>query len=86
MFKLWAKEFDEDNKITLNKTFEFKQDFDVRLLHAYVEVICNELKTETPIFLMNHYVNFNNFNRVQFSKSDFVDEVDFKTLSIELIS
>lgn len=85
MFKLWAKEFDDDNRIIKNKTFEFKQDFDVRFLHAYAEVICNELKIETPIFLTNHYITFNNFNRVQFSKSDFIDEINFKTLSIELI-
>ena len=86
MFKLWAKEYDEDNRIIKNKTFEFKQDFDVRLLHAYLEVICNEFKTETPIMLTNHYVTFNNFNKVQFSQSDFIDSVEFKKLSIELIN
>ena len=86
MFKLWAKQFDDNNRIIKHKTFEFEQDFDVRLLHAYIEVICNEFKTETPILLTNHYVTFNNFNKVQFSQSDFVDIVEFKTLAIELIN
>ena len=85
MFKLWAKEYDENNRIIKHQTFEFKQDFDIRFLHAYLEIICNELKTETPMILTSHYVTFNNFNRVKFSESDFVDSVDFKFLSVELI-
>lgn len=85
MFKLWAKEFDESGKIIKSHTFEFKQDFDVRLLRAYLEVICGEFKQETPMVLTNHYVNFNNFGRVRFSASDFVDHIDFKFLTVELL-
>ena len=85
MFRLWTKEIDDNNRIIKHKTFEFQQDFDVRFLHAYLEVVCNDLKIETPIMLNSHYVNFNNFNRVRFSQSDFVDEIEFKFLSIELI-
>lgn len=85
MFRLWAKEIDDNNRIIKHKTFEFQQDFDVKFLHAYLEVVCNDLKIETPIMLNSHYVNFNNFNRVRFSQSDFVDEIEFKFLSIELI-
>ena len=85
MFKLWVKQYDENNRITKHQTFEFGQDFDVRFLRAYIEVVCNELKTETPIILTSHYVTFNNFNRILFSQNDFVDVVDFKSMSIELI-
>ena len=85
MFKLWAKQFDENNKIVSHKTFEFQQDFDVKFLRAYIEVICNELKIETPIILTSHYVTFNNFNSVRFSKNDFVDTTDFKFFNIELL-
>ncbi len=86
MFKLWAKQYDENNRMIKHQTFEFQQEFDVRLLHAYIEVICNEFKTETPIMLTSHYVTFNNFNKVKFTETDFVDSVEFKSLSIELIS
>ncbi|MBR4124134.1 MAG: hypothetical protein IKR12_01035 [Clostridia bacterium] len=85
MFKMWAKEYDDNHKIIKNQTFEFKQDFDVRHLYAYMTVICNEFKTETPMVLTSHYVTFNNFNKVKFSKSDFIDGVGFKFLSVELI-
>ncbi len=86
MFKLWVKEFDDNNRITKHQSFEFEQDFDVRFLRAYIEVVCNELKIETPMILTSHYVTFNNFNRVKFSKSDFVDITDFNSLSIELLN
>lgn len=86
MFKLWVKEFDDNNRIIKHQSFEFEQDFDVRFLRAYIEVVCNELKIETPIILTSHYVTFNNFNRVKFSKSDFVDITDFNSLSIELLN
>ena len=86
MFKLWAKEYDENLRIITHKTFEFAQDFDVKLLHAYLTVICNALKTETPMLLTSHYITFNNFNKVKFSKNDFVDKVDFHSLSVELIA
>ena len=86
MFELWAKEYDENTKIIKHKTYKFEQDFDVRFLRAYVEVICNDLKIETPIILTSHYVTFNNFNKVRFSKSDFVDDIDFKYFCVELIN
>ena len=85
MFRLWAKEYDDNNRIILHKTFKFEQDFDVRFLHAYLEVVCGDLKIETPMLLTNHYVTFNNFNRVKFTESDFVDATEFKSLSIELL-
>ena len=85
MFKLWAKEYDDNNRIILHKTFKFEQDFDFRFLHAYLEVVCGDLKIETPMLLINHYVTVNNFNRVKFLENDFVDATEFKSLSIELL-
>ena len=82
---MWTKKYDENNRIIEHKTYEFKQDFDVKFLHAYLEVICGDLKIETPIILKNHYITFNNFNRVKFVESDFIDSTDFKFLSVELI-
>lgn len=85
MFRLWAKEYDDKNEIIKNETFDFKQEFDVKYLFCYMQVVCNDLKTETPMVLTNHYAMFNNFNRVKFSKSDFVDKVEFNYLTVELI-
>ncbi len=85
MFKLWAKQYDENNRIIKHKTYEFSQDFDVKFLRAYLEVICNDLKIETPLVLTSHYITFNNFNKVRFCATDFVDIIDFKYFGVELI-
>ena len=86
MFKLWAKQYDGNHKIIKNDTFEFRQDFDAKYLSAYLQVVCNEWKTETPIVLSNHIVYFDNFNHVKFTKSDFIDSVDFNYMTIQIIS
>ena len=85
MFKLWAKAYNENNKIIRNQTFEFKQEFDAKFLNAYLQVVCNAWHTETPIVLSYHVIGFNEFNSVKFKKADFVDEVDFESMSIQLI-
>ena len=86
MFRLWVKEIDDNNIIKKHKTYEFKQEFEVKFLREYLQVVCNDLKIETPIILNSHYVTFNNFNRVRFTQSDFIDEIEFTFLSVELIA
>ena len=85
MFKLWAKAYDENNKIIKNQTFAFKQNFDAKFLYQYMQVICSEWKTETPVVIKNHYATLANFGHVKFSKSDFIDSVDFKYLLITVL-
>mgnify|MGYP006874317485 len=85
MFKLWVKTFDDKNQIIENETFEFKQEFDVRYLNAYMQIVCSALKTETPVVLSYHVNTFNSFNRVKFTKADFIDKVDFNHLLVQLL-
>lgn len=85
MFKLWATAYDENNKIIKNQTFSFKQNFDAHFLYQYMQIICSELKIETPIVIKNHYSSLANFGHVKFLKSDFVDEVNFKYLMITVL-
>ena len=84
MFKLWVKELGDNNNIKKQQTFEFKQDFDCRLLFAYMQIISNELKIETPVILSKHISEIEFFKRVIFLKSDFIDEVNFSKLEVEV--
>lgn len=85
MFKLWAKQYDENRRIIKNDTFSFKQEFNCQHLPAYLQVICNEWKTESPMVLSGHIISFDTFNQVQFNKSDFVDVVEFEFMTLQLI-
>jgi hypothetical protein len=85
MFSLWAKIFDDNDKIISNEVFNFKQEFDARYLYPYVVIIANKFKIETPIVLKKHINNLDGFNFVKFSPDDFVDKVTFKCLVIEIL-
>lgn len=85
MFSIWAKKLDENNRIKQNEMFHFKQDFDENLLFAYLQIICNAWKIETPIILTKHIVHFAEFNTVKFRKDDFIDTTDFNSLVLELV-
>lgn len=85
MFKLWATAYDENNKIIKNQTFAFKQNFDAKFLYQYMQVICAEWQTETPIVINSHFASLANFGHVKFLKSDFVDHVVFKYMMVTVL-
>ncbi len=85
MFSIWAKQLDDNNRIKKQDMFHFKQEFDGQLLFAYLQIICNEWKIETPVVLTKHIVHFMGFNSVKFRKEDFIDETTFSSLVLEYI-
>ena len=85
MFKLWVTAFDENNKMVKNQTFAFKQNFDARFLYQYMQVVCAEWKTETPVVLKSHFANIANFGHVKFLKSDFIDEIEYKYIMVSVL-
>lgn len=85
MFSIWAKKMDEDNRIKKHQMFHFKQEFDEKLLFAYLQIVCSEWKIETPVVLTKHIVHFAEFNTVKFRKDDFIDQTDFNSLVLEYV-
>lgn len=85
MFKLWVTAHDDNNKIIKNQTFLFKQVFDAKYLYQYMQVICSEWQTETPVVIKSHFASISNFGHVKFLKSDFVDNVDFKYIMVTVL-
>ena len=85
MFSIWAKQLDEDNRIIKDEMFNFNQEFNEGLLYAYLQIVCNEWKIETPIVLSKHIIHFAEFNTIKFKKEDFIDKTDFNSLVLELV-
>ncbi len=50
-----------------------------------LQEICYKLDTSTPVVLPTHYKHFQRFNRIKFLPRDFVEEVDFTSLVLELV-
>ena len=85
MFKLLAKMVDEKNKLLENELFEFDGFFESDNLYNYMLTICEKFKIETPIVLTKHKNHLNEFNFTKFMEQDFVDTINFKSLTVEIV-
>ena len=85
MYKLWAKKI-KSNKIVNSIVVKNKEDisFDKKRDKVFKE-ICVRMDVSVPIWLRKHDLEFSQFKYVTFFPQDFVDEVDFDKLEIELI-
>lgn len=86
MYKLWAKKIaknhlidsivvkNKENNITLSERRD-----------KCLKEICQKLDLSLPVWLKKHDLEFSQFKYVTFYPQDFIDEVDFDKLEIELI-
>ncbi len=85
MYKLWAKKIN-NHKIINSITVKNKEDISlVDKRDKCLKEICQKLDISVPIWLKKHDMEFSQFKYVIFYPHDFVDEVDFDKLEIELI-
>lgn len=80
--KLWIKLI-KNEKITKSILYDVKV-FDVKKLLDYLTDICYTLDIPRPIVIEKHYRDFLKFNHTFFKKDDFVENVDFDKLWIEI--
>ncbi|WP_313164363.1 hypothetical protein [Sedimentibacter sp.] len=85
MYKLWAKKI-KTNNIVSSIVVKNKEEIslDLKRDKAFKE-ICAKLDISVPLWLKKHDLEFSQFKYVTFYPHDFVDEVDFDKLEIELI-
>ncbi len=85
MFRLWAKEF-KDNHL-IKDTVICNDDDDSRthkVFHA-LETICFEFDLSKPIWLDATIREFKQHSKARFTKDNFVEEIDFDYLEIQVI-
>lgn len=58
---------------------------DWSLFYDYISELSHKLDSPTPIIIKSHIFNFAKFNFVKFTKSDFVESLDYDELVVELI-
>ena len=84
MYKLWAKKISKDH-IVNSIVVKNKEDIsptDKR--DKCIKEICQKLDISVPPWLKKHELEFSQFKYVTFYPQDFIDEVDFDKLEIEL--
>ncbi|MBO5654944.1 MAG: hypothetical protein J6R34_05350 [Clostridia bacterium] len=82
--KIWAKLMKGDKLLKsiihdsalVSNPSNFKKD---------LQEICYTIDVSTPVSLPTHYKHFEKFNRIKFIPRDFVEEVDFTALILELV-
>lgn len=85
MYKLWARKISR-NKIINSITVKNKEDIStIDKRDKCLKEICQKLDISVPIWLKKHEIEFSQFKYVTFYPQDFVDEVDFDKLEVELI-
>lgn len=86
MFRLWGKIWNENRLVkdtvicnddsSLNRT---KKIFDA------IEQICYEFDLSKPIWLDSTVKDFKNHDKTRFYQDNFIDQIDFSYLEIEVI-
>ena len=85
MYRLWAKTI-KNNKII--NSVDVKNGENITLdqkLKKCLSEIFIKLDVSAPVWLPKHKNEFNDFKKIIFTKDDFIDEVNFDRLEIELI-
>lgn len=86
MFRLWGKIWNENRLVkdtvicnddsSLNRT--------KKIFHA-IEQICYEFDLSKPIWLDSTVKDFKNHDKTRFYQDNFIDQIDFSYLEIEVI-
>ncbi len=85
MYKLWAKKI-KNNRIISSTVAESKDTIPVEEKRKIcIDEICKHFDLGIPVWLKNHDMDFSQFKYVVLYPEDFIDEVDFDKLEIELI-
>jgi hypothetical protein len=85
MFRLWGKIWD-DNHLIKDMVVENKED-DTRTHKIFdaIESICYEYDLSKPIWLNSNVDEFKRRSKTRFTKDNFVDEIDFDYLEIQIL-
>ena len=85
MVKLWARTI-KDNKTIKSHDYVREVDMEWADFFEHVRELCHEMDLPTPVIIKTHLFNYAKFNYVRFTKSDFVESVDFDFLLVENVN
>jgi len=84
--KIWFKTFKNNrmlqNMVITNDTPELTR---TKKIFSAVEQICYEFDLSKPIWLDSNIAEFKRHSKVRFSKDNFIDNIDFDYLEMQVI-
>jgi len=86
MFRLWAKMI-VSGKIVKNMTIENSDSYlnRTKKIFSAIDEVCYTYDLSKPIWLDKNINEFKKNSKTRFTKDNFVDDIDFDSLDIEVI-
>jgi len=85
MYKLWAKKI-KNNKIISSITVKNNEEISfLEKTDKCIKEICQKFDLSVPLWLEKQRTEFSEFKYITFYADDFIDDIDFDKLEIELI-
>lgn len=86
MFRLWCKIFDDNNHLLKNTVIEDSSDLNrTKKIFDGIRSACYEFDLGEPIWLDSNINTFKKHSKVRFNKDNFIEQIDFSYMEIEVI-
>lgn len=85
MFRLWAKEFQENRMIRDMVSQRTDQDTRTHKIFAALDEICDAFDLAKPIWLDQNIQEFKMHRKTRFTQDNFVESISFDYLEIQII-
>ncbi len=85
MFRLWAKIFKNNHMLKDSLICDDTGETRTHKVFNSIEKICYEFDLEKPIWLDQNIADFKRHNKTRFTHDNFIENIDFDYLEIEVI-
>lgn len=85
MFRLWAREFQNNRMLRDMIVADDSKDTRTHKIFRALEQVCYEFDLSKPIWLDATVAEFKRHNKVRFRQDNFIEEIPFDYLEIQVI-
>lgn len=85
MFRLWGKILKENHLICDTVVEDHSDDTRTHKIFHALDQICLKFDLQHPIWLDSTITDFKNHKKTRFTQDNFIDQVDFDYLEIQII-
>lgn len=85
MFRLWAKEFKENRMLRDITIEDDREETRTHKIFQALDKVCYEFDLSKPIWLETTIAEFKRHAKTRFYQDNFVDEIEFDYLEIQVI-
>ena len=85
MFRLWAKEFQDNHMLRDTVIADSSDDTRTRKVFHALDEVCYQFDLGKPIWLDSTVIEFKKHSRARFTQDNFIETIDFDYLEIHVI-